>query len=307
MTELFTSPTTWIIFGAAAQMALMAFVRFPDRRVALLPPGIIAICLVAAIPTAADGAAAAYQIGMGFGLSLAALLLAANSPAALNEGIALAVTAAFWTSLYASSPADWYAPFLLSSAVILAAPMTLVLVGLALTQTSPPEWLRFILYVWVVFAMIVVGVVRFPPSDFKALDDAGLRWVSILTATYLGAHIALLVHNVLSLALLVPIPGEKQSLSKRLAQVEAYATVLIDRYSPAPVGRGRASAIVAFQFALVWAFMRWNPKGAWIAVHASVSLCLVASTFFAAPARTAPTRLPTGGDIKREHRRRRGS
>lgn len=304
MTSLAASPLTWIIFGAAAQLSLMAYLRHPDRRAALLPPAVIAACLVAAIPTAADGAESAYQIGMGFGLFIASLMVASAAPAALNEGIALAVTATFWTSLYASSPADWYAPFLLVSAVMLAAPFTLLLAGLAATATRPPEWLRFVLYLWTVFAMIVVGVARFPFRDFAALDAAGLGWVSILTATYLGAHLALLVHNVLSILLLVPIPAEDQTFSSRLKQVERYAESLIARYSPEPAGRARALAIVAGQAALSWGFMRWRPEGSWLAAHATVSICLVAATFFTRAPRPHPRPLPTGGDIAREKRRR---
>lgn len=51
------------------------------------------------------------------------------------------------------------------------APLTWMIFGAAgqLALAARPErWLRFLLYLWALFALIVVGVMRFPYGDFSA-------------------------------------------------------------------------------------------------------------------------------------------
>lgn len=303
---LFKAPLTWMIFGAAGQLALAAKVRLPRERFWMLPPLVVFVCVLAALPTALGGDPRAYQIGMGFGLLFAGGATAASAPAALSGGVVLAITVTYWLSFILAGRSTWWGGFALLPAGFAAAPATFALVWLAATGARPERWLRFLLYLWALFALIVVGVMRFPYGDFSALEAAGRGWIVVLAAAYLGAHVAMLAHNALSLLALIPFPGENQSFDDRLKQVEAHASLLIDSFSPEPLGLGAALRIAAVQGALVWALSLWLPRGWGHGVHASLSLVLVATVYFARPPASGATRpLPTGGDLKREERRRR--
>lgn len=307
LSALFVSPLTWIIFGAAGQLALAGFVRAPRSYIWALGPLVTAVCLLAALPTALGGDPGAYQIGMGFGILFSAVMIAAQAPAAMNEGLILAITTTYWISLLVDGERAWWGGFALLPGGLIAFFPTLAVLGVAATGHRPGRALRLGLYLWALFALVVVGAMRFPYSDFAALERSGRGWVVILAASYLGAHIAMLVHNVLALFLLVPVTAKGQTLNRRLKEIEAYAARLIDNYSPEPLGWRKAALIVAGQGAFVWLLSRWRPDGAGLAVHASLSLCLVGSVFFSR--RTGPeepARLPTGGDLKREERRRKG-
>jgi hypothetical protein len=307
MTAFFTSPLTWIIFGATAQLTLAAWVRAPRSPMWVFPPIVIGASLLGAIPTALDGDPYAYQIGMGFGLMFAAAWIAHTAPAAMNEGIVLGVTTAYWTSFFvAGEPARWAALTSLPAILIAAIPSATI-VAIAATGYRPERWLRFMLYLWALFALVDVGVMRFPLSDFTALESAGLGWVVILAAAHLGAHLAMLVHNVMSLLILVPFTGEDQTFKQRLKEIGRYADRLIAAYSPEPIARRYAILIVAGQAAFMCLLSRWRPEGAALAVHACLSLCLAASIFFTRPPVAAGVKyLPTGGDIAQEKRRRKG-
>lgn len=308
LSALFASPLTWMIFGASAQLSLASWVRSPRTYMWAAAPLVMIVCLLGAIPTARAGSPDAYQIGMGFGLLLAASMIASAVPAAMNEGILLAITTTYWISFLVAGEATWWGPFALLPAGLIAAVPTAVLVGIAATDHRPARWLRFLLYLWALFALVVVGVERFPLSDFAALEGSGRGWIVILAATYLGAHIAMLVHNVMSVLILIPFTGEDQTFNQRMKDIAKYAARLIACYSPEPLGWRSALLIVVGQGAFVWLLSRWRPEGAWLAVHACLSLSLMASIFFSRPAKPeGPECLPTGGDIKREERRRRES
>lgn len=307
LSALFVSPLTWMIFGASGQFALAGFVRAPRSYIWALGPLLMTVCLLAAIPTALGGDPLAYQIGMGFGVLYSAVMIAAYAPAAMNEGLVLAITVTYWISFLVAGEGRWWGGFALLPAGFIAFFPTLAVLGVASTGHRPGRALRFGLYLWALFALVVVGAVRFPYNDFAALERSGRSWIVVLAASYLGAHVAMLVHNVLALLLLIPIPVKEETFGRRMKEVEAYAGRLIDNYSPEPLGWRKAALIVAGQAAFVWLLSRWRPEGAGLAVHASLSLCLVASVFFSRrPAPESERRLPTGGDLKREERRRKG-
>ncbi len=307
LTALIVSPFTWIIFGAAGQLALAGFVRAPRSYIWAMGPLVTFVCLLAALPTALGGDPGAYQIGMAFGLLLSSAMVAAHAPAAMGEGLVLAITVTYWISFLVAGGERRWGGFALLPAGFIAFFPTLAVLGVAATGHRPGRALRFGLYLWALFALVVVGAMRFPYNDFAALERAGRGWIVVLAASYLGAHIAMLVHNVMALFLLIPIPSKEQSFNRRMKEVEAYAGRLIDNYSPEPLGWRKAALIVAGQAVFVWLLSRWRPEGAGLAVHASLSLCLVASVFFSRrPAPESERRLPTGGDLKREERRRKG-
>ena len=206
------SPFTWIIFGAAAQLSLAAWVRSAPGWTWAMPPLLAIACLLAAVPAAPDGYPQAYQIGMAIGLRGSATWIASRAPAAMNMGLVLAITATYWTSFLVSGKTAWWGGFTFAHAALAAAIPTAILVAIVAAGHRPDRWLRFLLYLWALFALAVVGVMRFPLSDFTALESAGLGWVVILAAAYLGAHIAMLVHNVMSLLILIPFTGEGQRL-----------------------------------------------------------------------------------------------
>ncbi|MBI2386851.1 MAG: hypothetical protein HYV14_12720 [Elusimicrobia bacterium] len=306
LSALFVSPSTWVLFGVSGQLALAGYARSPRSWVWAMPPLVMIVCLLAALPTAMGGDPGAYQIGMGFGLLMAAAMVAAHAPAAMNEGLILAITTTYWISLLVAGERAWWGNFALLPAGLVAFFPTLAVAGAAATGHRPGRAMRLGLYLWALFALVVVGAVRFPYSDFAALQRSDRGWVVILAASYLGAHIAMLVHNVMALFLLLPVTSKGQTLNRRLKEIEAYAALLIDNYSPEPLGWRKAALIVAGQAAFVWLLSRWRPDGAGLAVHSCLSLCLVGSVFFSR--RTGPEepgRLPTGGDLKREERRRR--
>lgn len=306
LAALIVSPLTWMIFGGAAQLSLVSWVRSRRTYMWAASPLVMIICLVAAVPTSRSGSPYAFQIAMGFGLLFTAIMIASAVPAAMNGGILLAITTSFWVSFLIAEPAAWWRGLALLPAGLVAAVPTVVLLGIAVTGHRPARWMRFLLYLWALFALVVVGVMRFPASDFTSLESAGRGWIVILAASYLGAHVAMLVHNVLALLLLIPVAREEETFGQRWREVERYAGRLIACYSPEPVGLGRAALIVAGQGGFVWLLSRWRPEGVGLAVHASLSLCLVASTFFAVPAKLdGLDPLPTGGDIKRAKRRKR--
>lgn len=307
LSALFVSPLTWMIFGAAGQFALAGFVRAPRSYIWALGPLLMIVCLLAALPTALGGDPAAYQIGMGFGVLYSAVMIAACAPAAMSEGLVLAITVTYWISILVAGEREWWGVFVLLPAGFAAFFPTLAVLGVAATGRRPGRALRFGLYLWALFALVVVGIMRFPYGDFAALEASGRSWVVILAASYLGAHVAMLVHNVLALFLLIPIPSKHQTFNRRMKEVEAYASSLIDNYSPEPLGWRKAALIVAGQGAFVWLLGLWRPEGAGLAVHSCLSLCLVGSVFFSRrPGSGEPARLPTGGDLKRDERRRKG-
>lgn len=307
LSALFVSPFTWIIFGAAGQLALAGFVRAPRSYIWALGPLVTLVCLLAALPTALGGDPRAYQIGMAFGLLLSAAMVAAHAPAAVGEGLVLAITVTYWISFLVAGERQWWGGFALLPAGFIAFFPTLAALGVAATGHRPGRALRFGLYLWALFALVVVGAMRFPYDDFAALERSGRGWIVVLAATYLGAHLAMLVHNVMALFLLIPIPSKDQSFDRRMKEVEAYAGRLIDSFSSEPLGWRRSAIIIAGQGAFVWLLSRWRPEGAGLAVHSCLSLCLVASVFFSRPpAPEGERRLPTGGDLKREERRRKG-
>lgn len=307
LSALFVSPFTWIIFGAAGQLALAGFVRAPRSYLWAMGPLVTGVCLLAALPTALGGDPGAYQIGMAFGLLLSSAMLAANAPAAMGESLVLAVTVTYWISFLVAGEGRWWGGFALLPAGFVAFFPTLAVLGVAVTGHRPGRALRFGLYLWALFALVVVGATRFPYNDFAALERSGRGWIVVLAAPYLGAHIAMLVHNLMALFLLIPIPAKDQTFNRRMKEVEAYADRLIDSFSSQPLGWRRAALIAGGQGGFVWLLSRWRPEGAGLAVHASLSLCLVASVFFfRPPAAEGEGRLPTGGDLKREERRRKG-
>lgn len=280
LTALFVSPLTWMLFGAAGQFALAAFVRAPRSHIWAVGPLLMAVCMLAAVPTALGGDPLAYQIGMSFGVFYSGLMVAASAPAAMSEGLVLAITVTYWISILIAGESRWWGVFALLPAGLVALLPTLAVLGVAATGRRPGRVLRFGLYLWALFALVVVGVMRFPYSDFAALEASGRSWIVVLAATYLGAHVAMLAHNFLALFLLIPIPAEHQPFSRRVKEVEAYAGRLVDSFSPEPLGWRRAAFIIAGQGAFLWLLSRWRPEGAGLAVHASLSLCLVASVFF---------------------------
>lgn len=307
LSALFVSPLTWMIFGSAGQLALAGYVRSPRSWVWAMPPLVMIVCLLAALPTALGGDPGAYQIGMGFGLLMAAVMIAANAPAAMGEGLVLAVTVTYWLSFLTAGERPWWGGLALLPAGLIAFFPTLAVLGGAVTGHRPGRALRFGLYLWALFALVVVGATRFPYDDFAALERSGRGWITVLAASYLGAHLAMLVHNVMALFLLVPIPAKDQTFNRRLKEVEEYAGRLIDSYSPEPLGWRRAALIIGAQAAFVRLLSAWRPEGAGLAVHSCLSLCLVGSVFFSRrPEPRDEGRLPTGGDLKREERRRKG-
>jgi len=306
LSALFVSPFTWMIFGGAAQLSLAAYVRAPRDYLWALPPGVAAVCLVAAVPTSYAGTAEAYQIAMAWGLFMAACMVAAGAPAAMNEGLILAITTTYWICFLTAGPRDVWGSFSLVPAAFVAATPTFLVVAIALTGHRPGRWLRFVLYLWALFALVVVGLMRFPRADLASLQSSGRTWVMILAATYLGAHLAMLVHNAGALILLLPFFRSGQDYARRWKEIQKYAGQLIDNYSPEPLGWRKAALVVAAQAAFVGLLSLWRPAGAGIAAHSCLSLCLVASIFFSRRIDPEP-RLPTGGDIKRALRRRRAS
>lgn len=283
VTELFVSPLTWMIFGGAAQLALAGYVRAPRTGMWGIGPVVMIGCLLGAIPTALDGDPRAFQYGMGYGVLFAAVTVAALAPAAMNEGLLLALTATYWISFIVACEQNWWGGFALIAAGLVALAPTLAILSIVATGSRPGRAARFALYLWALFAFIVVGLLRFPYSDFAALKESGRSWIMILAATYLGAHIAMIVHNVMALFLLIPFPAKDKSYDRRLDEVEAYASSLIDSYSSEPLGWRRAALIVAGQGAFVWLMSLWRPEGAGLAVHACLSLILVGSVFFSRP------------------------
>lgn len=304
MTGLIASPTTWIFFGLAGQLSLLAYARAEEKRLALAPPFIFAICLIAAIPTARDSGPIGYQVGMGYGLFLASAVVASSAPAIMNLELVAAITAAYWLSFLLAAGRTWWGSFALIPSGFFGAPASVMLAYAIVTGERPERWLRFMLAVWALVAAALVGAINFP---YMNLGDGQATWVTILTSTYFGAHLCLLCHNALSLLLLIPIAGKGQSYEARLKEIEAYAGRMIGAFSPEPASPRRVAVIVAVQTFVLGALALWKPRGAGLALHATASLCLAASAFFTVRPEGARGGLPTGGDVARDKRRRRAS
>jgi|GEM_PF-2476587 len=266
---IFTSYQTWIALGATCQLSMVAWVRQPKGWLAALPPAAMLVGIAAAYPSS-GGWSGAYAFGVGFGTVAAAMGIAASAPARMDSGILLGITTAFWLTL-GPSLADhvvW--------AALAAAPSLLVLLGAASAISIRPE-LKLALYVWALAALTALGTLNFPRIDFADLSQPGREWVMILAASWLGAHLAMLVQNAGSLLVLLPIPSRDMPWETALQRSRDFARLLIANYAENPLSRAKAFVVVGAQLALFAASRSWSPVSRNLALQACLSLALFAS------------------------------
>jgi hypothetical protein len=307
--SLLVSPFAWAVYGAAGQMSLVCAVRRPRTWNWLLPLAATGVCLLAALPTAAGGSPDAFKIGAGYGLFMAAAMTAGAAPARMDEGVLLSVATAFWLVFWpraaAGNPLVW-----------LSAVPTLAVAYLAVARVETPPGLRLALYVWALAALAALGAATFPRADLDALAARGQGWQVVLAATWLGAQGAMIAQNALTLAFLIPVPFSKeQSLAERMKQVHDFARLLVANFAPSPIARTRAALVVAAQAGLILLLHALSPGRVGPGLRACVLLILAASVYVEGPEPSPalmnlslappPGRVPTGGDIAREKRRRR--
>ncbi len=297
-------PQAWVAIGAALQLAMVAKARSP--RDWLWAAGPLLLFIGAGLSAWTNDGHEEFMrwFPVGFTLIMGAGVVTGTAPPRLDGGALLAITTAFWLNLWQDASALW-APF--------AGLASLTVLVCAAGVFEPPPPLKLALYVWGVSALSLLGAWRFPHVDLDALARPGREWIGVLAGAWLGAHLSMLVMNVATLFMLLPIKTEQATWEETWARVARSARLLTASYDANPVPVRKGLVIVVAQIALYAVSLTWSSARQYLALQATISLALLASVVFTGPSFTAetlkaaetPGHIPSGRELKEERRRRR--